>query len=86
MRKLTCKNYYKNTKSKQYSVSDSKLLKPGDIEMNAGPIENISPQNNMLLVTRLQRYGLRPLDVAGGGDFFFFELSHTNYMVILSFI
>ena len=85
LHKLTCKKYCKNIKSKQCSVSDTKLLKSGDIEMNPGPIENISPQNNMLLATRLQRYGLRPLDVGGSGDCFF-ELSHTNYMVILSFI
>lgn len=43
---VTCKNYCKNIKSEQYPVSDTKLLKSGDIEMNPGPIENISPQNN----------------------------------------
>ena len=83
LHKLTCKKYCKNIKSKQYSVSDTKLLKSGDIEMNPGPIENISPQNNMLLATRLQRYGLRPLDFGGSGDCFF-ELSHTSYMMIIS--
>ena len=58
LHKLTCKKYCKNIKSKQYSVSDTKLLKSGDIEMNPGPIENISPQSNILLATRLQRYEL----------------------------
>ena len=64
----------------------------GDTEMNPGPVENVvskfigfSPQNNMLLATRLRRHGLRPIDV-GGGDDCFFELLHTSYMVILSFI
>ena len=33
-----------------------KLLKPGDIETNPVSIENISPQNNCFLGTRLQRY------------------------------
>ena len=75
-----CKNYWKNIKSKQYSVSDMKLLLSGDIEMNPGPVENVvsksidfSPQNNMLLATRLRRHGLRPLDVGGGGDCFFWS-------------
>ena len=56
LHKLTCKKYCKNIKSRQYSLSDTKLLKSGNIEMNPGPIENISPQNNMLLATRLQRW------------------------------
>ena len=49
LHKLTCQNYCKNIKSEQYSVSDKKLLKSGDIEMNPGPIENISPQNNNIV-------------------------------------
>ena len=45
-------------------MSDTKFFKSGDIEMNPGPIENISPQNsNCLLATRLQRYALRQQDV-----------------------
>ena len=35
------KNYWKNIKSKQYSVSDMKVLLSGDIEMNPGPIEKV---------------------------------------------
>ena len=37
-------------------MSDTKFLKSGDIEMNPGPIENISPQNsnNCLLAIGLQ--------------------------------
>jgi len=61
-------------------VSDMKLLLSGDIEMNPGPVENVvsksigfSLQNNMLLATRLCTHGLRPLDVGGGGDCFFFS-------------
>ena len=74
------KNYWRNTKSKQHSVSDMKLLLSGDIEMNPGPVENVvstcksigfSSQNNTLLATRLYRHRLRPLDVGGGGDCFF---------------
>ena len=46
LHKLTCKNYCKNIQSKQYSVSDTKLLKSGDIVMNPGSVEKISPQNH----------------------------------------
>ena len=81
-----CKNNSKNIKNKQYSVSDMKLLLSGDIEMNPGPVENVvsksivfSPQNNMLLATRLYRHGLRPLDVGGGGDCFFRAVAHQLY-------
>ena len=35
------KNCWKNFKSKQYSASDIKLLRSGDIEMNPGPAENV---------------------------------------------
>ena len=59
------KNYWRNTKSKEHSVSDMKLLLSGDIEMNPGPVENVvsksigfSPQNNLLLAARLHRHGL----------------------------
>ena len=85
---LSCayKNYWKNSQSKQYTVSDRKLLLSGDIEMNPGPVENVvsksidfSPQNNMLLATRLRRHGLRPLDVGGGGDCFFRAVAHQLY-------
>ena len=79
LHKPKCKKYCKDIKSKQYSMSDTKLLKSGDIEMNPGPTRNISPQNNVLLATRLQRYGLRPLDVGGGGDCFFRAVSHQLY-------
>ena len=81
-----CKNSWKNIKSKQYSVSDMKLLLSGDIEMNPGPVENVvsksisfSLQNNMLLATRLRRHGARPLDVGGGGDCFFQAVAHQLY-------
>lgn len=47
LHKLTYKNYCKNIKSKQYSVSDTKLLKSGDIVMNPGSVENISLQNHL---------------------------------------
>ena len=45
--RITNKNYCKNIKSKQYSVSDTKLLKSGDIVMNPGSVENISIQNHL---------------------------------------
>lgn len=72
LQKRTCKKCCKNIKSKQYSVFDTKVLKSGDNEMNPGPIENIKAQNSMLLARTLQGYVLRPLDVGGGGDCFFF--------------
>ena len=56
LHKLTCKNYCKNIKSEQYSVSDTKLWKYGDIEMNPGPIENIAPQNNNIVFIFLYFY------------------------------
>ena len=78
------KNCWKNFKSKQYSVSDIKLLLSGDIEMNPGPAENVinksicfSPLgNSILLTTRLHRRGLRLLDV---GDCFFLAVAHQLY-------
>ncbi len=82
------KNNWKNFKGKQYSVSDIKLLLSGDIEMNPGPAENtihgrsicFFPQDNdMLLTTRLQTHGLRPLDVGGGGDCFFRAVAHQLF-------
>ena len=73
LHKRACKKCCKNIKSKQYSVSDTKLLKSGVIETNPGPIENITPQNSMLLARTLQAYILRPLDVGGDCDFSFWS-------------
>ena len=86
------KNYWKNIKSKQYSVSDMKVLLSDDIETNTGPIENVVsnsisffPQNSMLLATRLYRHGLRPLDIGEGGDCFFWAVAHQLYGDQISF-
>ena len=62
-----------------------RLLLSGDIELNPGPTTMIcNDSSNSLLQCRLLRYGLKPLDVGGGGDCFFKSLSlyRISYMVI----
>ena len=54
-----------------------KLLTSGDIELNRGPEQNLNSQtilsvgSTMLLNLRLGQLRLRPVDVAGEGDYFF---------------
>ena len=53
----------------------------GDIELNTGPEQNLNSQtilsvgSTMLLNLRLRQPGLRPVDVVGEGDFFFWAVS-----------
>ena len=62
----------------------------GDIELNPGPdpnnrSSNVSetcygdPATDYLFQYRLLTYGLRSLDVGGGGDCFFRSVSHQLY-------
>ena len=58
------------------------MLLSGDIELNPGPVtnNNVLLQNNSdMLRSKLSIYGLRPVDVGGGGDCFFKSVSHQLY-------
>ena len=65
-----------------------KLLTFGDIELIPRPEQNLNSQtilsvgSTMLLNLRLCLLGLRPVDVGGEGDWFFFEQFLISYMVI----
>ena len=60
-----------------YNLAEKNILLSGDIELNPGPVMNNI--TDFLLNYRLLRYGLRPLDVGGGGDCFFKSVSHQLY-------
>ena len=65
-----------------YNASKRNVLLPGDVELNPGPdnIENIHFSNpDFVLKQRMLRYGLRPLDVGGGGNCCFKSVSHQLY-------
>ena len=51
-----------------------KLIVCGDIEMNPGPVDSLS-----LLISRLARIGLSPVNVMGDGNCFFRSVSHQPY-------
>ena len=90
---MYCISLHASTTAKTLKVSNilcliqMRFLKSGDNEMNAGRIENISPQNNnyCLLATRLQRYGLiMPTRLFNGGSDYFFSSCLTA--IILQFL
>ena len=63
----------------------TKILMSGDVELNPGPLSHritcdaeISPSGSILEL-RLHQFGLKPLDVGGGGDCCFRALSHQLY-------
>ena len=69
----------------KFCVSDKKLMMSGDIELNSGPLTNVSskvraslPAYN-IVENKLEQLGLRPLDVGGEGDCFFRAISHQLY-------
>ena len=78
---------YYNIKHEQYRVAFRELLMSGDSELNPGPVGKKNSQCTaktehipcMLLESRLNRQGLRSLDVGGGGDCFFRFVSHQLY-------
>ena len=51
----------------------------GDVELNPGPAAIICDESNNTFDAKLNRLGLRPLDVGGGGDCFFKAVSHQLY-------
>ena len=64
------------------NMSDMHILLSGDIELNPGPRTRTmicNESSNFLLQYRLLRHGLKPLDVGGGGDYFFKSVSHQLY-------
>ena len=72
-------------KNDKFCVSDKKLMMSGDIELNPGPLTNVSskvraslPAYN-IVENKLEQLGLRPLDVGGEGDCFFRAISHQLY-------
>ena len=59
------------------TVSIMKPLTSGDIELNLNGQTIVSVGSTMLLSMRLRQLGLRPADVGGEGDCFFFRaVSH----------
>ena len=65
-----------------YNFLERILILSGDIELNPGPIVNnnvLSDPNISTFRCRLNSYGLRALDVGGGGDCFFRSVSHQLY-------
>ena len=84
----SCLNNHKITKSasstKRLCVSRMKLLTSGDIELNPGPEQNLNSRtilsvgSTMLLNLQLRQLGLRPVDVGGEGNWFFFSSSFSS--------
>ena len=65
-----------------YNFLERILILSGDIELNPGPIVNnnvLSDPNISTFRCRLNSYGLRALDVGGGGDCFFRSVLHQLY-------
>ena len=83
-------NFLKNSMSlykfnKIYSISKTKLLLSGDVELNPGPVsivqnEYMVPTDSMVLLqARLAEQGLRPLEVGSDGACFFRSVAHQLY-------
>jgi len=71
-----------------YNMSARNIALSGDVELNPGPRITSGSTGEVLIPFsdpdyifkyRLHRYGLRPLEVGGGGDCFFKSVSHQLY-------